>query len=139
MKSVLSKVLGERFVLTNPSFYTRLDESDGVIVIGDLDLEDAKSRILSQRQSPKHQMMTFDSSKNTDINAILNQIEEQLKINNEKQRGEGYLTHRILKPIGQLKFIRECKKRASLKDEVIEELKAKKRFENELLRQLEEK
>lgn len=36
MKSILGKTLGDRYVLTNPSFYTVLEENDGIIVLGDL-------------------------------------------------------------------------------------------------------
>jgi hypothetical protein len=36
VKSILGKTLGDRYILTNPSFYTLLEETDGVIVLGDL-------------------------------------------------------------------------------------------------------
>lgn len=36
VQSILQKVLGDRFILTNPSFYTTIEEDDGIIVLGDL-------------------------------------------------------------------------------------------------------
>ena len=32
---ILSKVLGDRIILTNPSFYTLIEKGDGIIVLGD--------------------------------------------------------------------------------------------------------
>ena len=36
VKGILSKILGNRFVLTNPSFYTALEENDQILILGDL-------------------------------------------------------------------------------------------------------
>lgn len=34
MKGILSKVFGDKVVLTNPSFYTVIEEGDSLIVLG---------------------------------------------------------------------------------------------------------
>lgn len=36
VKAILQKILGDRFILTNPSFYTVIEENDEILLLGDI-------------------------------------------------------------------------------------------------------
>ena len=36
ISGTLKKFIGERYIFTNPSFYTVIEEFDGILVLGDL-------------------------------------------------------------------------------------------------------